>query len=328
VRRSRRPTGLRPADSTITVAADGVADFRTLSEALEAAAALPAPRRIALGAGTFREKVRVSVPDLVIEGAGPKRTRLVWDDCALRRLPDGETMGTFNSYTLYVGAPGVTLRALSVENDAGDGRAVGQAVALYADADRFSAENCAFLARQDTICTGPLPKNPVPKGVNLLHPVAGLGDDEPALPFRQRYLDCLVAGDVDFIFGSAAALFRDCEIRSLRRGDEESYVAAPSTYPGQETGFLFHRCRLTAEDLCGPVYLCRPWRATGRCAYVECELGAHIAPAGWDDWQKPESHELGFFAEGGNTGPGATLDRRPTWVRRLGPAEYRFLTGA
>lgn len=305
------------ASSTITVGAQGGGDFRTIGEALAAAAERPAPRRIIVGPGTFREKLRVEIPDLTLEGVGRSETRIVWDDHALRPLPDGEPMGTFNSYTVYVGAPNVTLRGLTVENDAGDGRVVGQAVALYADADRFSCGNCAFLARQDTICTGPLPKNPVPKGVNLTHPVAGLGNDDPVLPFRQLYWNCLVAGDVDFIFGSAGAMFLNCEIRSLRRGDEPSYVAAPSTYPGQRIGFVFLKCRLTAEEGCGPVFLCRPWRATGRCAYIDCELGRHIASEGWNDWDKPESYELGFFAEGGNTGPGADLTCRPQWVRRL-----------
>jgi pectinesterase len=189
----------------------------------------------------------------------------------------------------------------------------------YADATALFRD-CRLLARQDTLCTGPLPKNPVPKGINLTHPVAGLGDDEPSLPFRQSYRNCLIAGDVDFIFGSALAVFEDCEIRSLPRGAEPTYVAAPSTFPGQSAGFVFSRCRLTYEPgapVAGPVYLCRPWRATGRCAFLDCDLGAHIVPAGWDDWEKPESHYLGFFAEYRPRGPGAADASRPSWVRIL-----------
>jgi pectinesterase len=202
-------------------------------------------------------------------------------------------------------------------------------VALYADADRLFFTDCSFISHQDTICTGPLPKNPIPMGLNLLHPVAGLGADIPALPFRQHFRACLVAGDVDFIFGSALAGFEDCELRSRARGGEPTYIAAPSTYPGQEAGFVFSCCRLTAEEgEHGSVYLGRPWRPTGRCVYLKCELGAHIDSAGWDDWGKPEAHDQGFFGEFRSTGIGAADTERPAWVRILRAGEAaRFSPG-
>jgi pectinesterase len=325
-------------EARFSVSASGGGEFGSIGAAVEAATLFLAGRRaagdagasarIAVGPGEYREKVAVRAGPLRIEGAGAASTRLVWDDHASRPLPDGERMGTFNSYTLYVGAPDVSVSGLTIENDAGDGRAVGQAVAVYADADRLSFRDCRLLARQDTLCTGPLPKNPVPKGINLIHPVAGLGADEPVLPFRQAYRNCLIAGDVDFIFGSALAVFEGCEIRSLPRGAEPAYVAAPSTYPGQAAGFVFSRCRLTYEPgaavaaaAAGPVYLCRPWRATGQCAFLDCELGPHIAPEGWDDWEKPESHGLGRFSEYRSSGPGAADSRRPSWVRILSAEE-------
>lgn len=321
------------------VSASGDADFSSIGAAVEAATFFlderraagdhAASARIVVAPSEYREKVAVRVGPLSIEGAGAGSTRLVWDDCAARLLPDGERMGTFNSYTLYVGAPDVSVSGLTIENDAGDGRIAGQAVAVYADADRLAFRGCRLIARQDTLCTGPLPKNPVPKGINLIHPVGGLGGDEPQLPYRQSYADCLIAGDVDFIFGSALAVFENCEIRSLPRGAEPTYVAAPSTYPGQTAGFVFSRCRLTYEPgavIAGPVYLCRPWRSTGQCAFLDCELGSHIAPEGWDDWQKPESHELGRFSEYRSTGPGAADSGRPAWVRILSAEEAAALS--
>lgn len=327
---------------TFEVSPDGVPaerTYRSIGEAVRAAeAAVAAARssgaeepetRVIIAAGEYREKLRIQTGGLRLEGAGAEVTRLVWNDSAKTLLADGQPMGTFNSYTLYVGAPGVSVSGITVENDAGDGRVVGQAVALYADADRLSFTECRFLGRQDTICTGPLPKNPVPTGINLTHPVAGLGDDIPSLPFRQHFRACLITGDVDFIFGSALAVFEDCEIRSRPRGGEPTYIAAPSTYPGQEAGFVFSCCRLTAEKGDhGSVYLCRPWRATGRCVYLKCELGGHIDKAGWDDWGKAEAHDTGFFAEFRPTGPGAENPRRPAWVRPLRPGEAaRFSPG-
>lgn len=81
-------------------------------------------------------------------------------------------MRTFNSYTLYVGSADFQARDLCVENSAGDGRTVGLAVACYVDADRAAFYGCEFLAHQDTLCLGPLPANPLPKGLNPVHPVA------------------------------------------------------------------------------------------------------------------------------------------------------------
>ncbi|MCX7027474.1 MAG: pectinesterase family protein [Spirochaetes bacterium] len=312
----------------IVVALDGSGEFTTVGEALRLAEASAGEgARVYVGRGTYREKLRIFSPGIELAGEGMDETSIVWDDCASRLLPDGERMGTFNSYTLYVGAPRITIRDLSIVNAAGDGRLVGQAVALYADADLFLAVDCRLSARQDSLCTGPLPKNPTPKGVNLVHPVAGLGDDDPVLPFRQLYRRCLIEGDVDFIFGSAMALFEDCEIRSLARlplaagpagaavaADPDSgaqgWIAAPSTYPGQAQGFVFHGCKLTAEAGTERVYLGRPWRHTGRVVFAGCNLGAHIAPEGWDDWGKPEARIFGGFAEYGSTGPGAPQEGR------------------
>jgi len=316
----------------LIVSAAGSAQHRSLGAALAAAASLPpGPVTIRARAGEYREKLSILRPGLRLVGEGLERTRIVFDDHALRRFPGGEAMGTFNSYTVYIGAPNVRLEGLSVENDSGDGRVVGQAVALYADADRLAFEDCAFLARQDTICTGPLPKDPVPKGVNLAHPVSGLGEEEPELPFRQVYRNCLVAGDVDFIFGSAAALFELCEIRILGRGDDDSYVAAPSTYPGQPAGFVFDRCRLTFEgDPAGRgrVLLGRPRRPRGRTVYSRCELCGRIDPEGWDDWGKPEARELGYLGELGSTGPGARAARRVAWAGRPTEAEVERMIEA
>jgi len=97
---------------------------------------------------------------------------------------------------------------LSKVNTAGSGDLVGQAVALCADGDRFTCQNCRIEGHQDTLYTGPMPSNPVPKGVNALHPFAGFGEWVAKRPFRQYYNSCTIQGDVDFIFGSATAFLK------------------------------------------------------------------------------------------------------------------------
>ena len=295
----------------LSVAAEGPADFRTIGEALAAAGGFggraPEGRAtIAVGPGVYFEKLTVTRPDVTIVGAGPDATIVRFNDCAMRPLPSGEPMRTFNSATLYVGAPGFIAENLRIENCAGDGRVVGQAVALYVDADRAAFYGCRFLARQDTICLGPLPSNPLPKGLNPVHPVHVAAPGDELRPFRHYFSDCHIEGDIDFIFGSAAAVFERCEIVSLDRGEPvNGYVTAPSTLPGQKHGFVFLDCALKGRCAGASVFLGRPWRSSAKAAFIRCELGAHIAGPGWDNWDNPANEGTAEFCEFGNFGPGA-----------------------
>jgi len=352
-----------------SVSPEGFADFRTITEALQAVDALRAtqlghneeknksagesgdanskeisePRRIriTIAPGTYWEKLALWQANVTLYGAGAEKTHIVWDDSANRLLPDGQPMGTFNSYTVYVGARGVTLQGLSIENSAGDGGLFGPAIALYADADLLSVQDCRISSKQDTLCTGPLPKNPPPKGINLIHPVAGLGSHQPSIPFHQVYRRCLIEGDVDFIFGSGLAVFENCEIRSLGRAtpgqgpaqEVGGWIAAPSTYPDQKTGFVFLHCALTSEPALRQeavrTYLARPWRHSGRAVFIHCYMDSHILPEGWDDWGKPEARTYGGFGEFGSTGPGAPLENsRASWARTLSEDEADALSAS
>ncbi|MDP3178543.1 MAG: pectinesterase family protein, partial [Spirochaetaceae bacterium] len=141
-------------DRLIVVAQDGSGDFTSVGSALAAAERLPPGDLVVLvREGVYFEKLRIARPRLRLTGEGASCSVIRHDDGALRLLPDGQRMGTFNSYTLYVGAPGVRVLDLTIENSAGDGRAAGQAVALYADADDLRFTRCAILGRQDTLFT-------------------------------------------------------------------------------------------------------------------------------------------------------------------------------
>ncbi|PKL06361.1 MAG: hypothetical protein CVV53_04680 [Spirochaetae bacterium HGW-Spirochaetae-9] len=169
----------------LRVALDGSGDYRTIGEALvslptddiTAGSAVPAVI-ISIAEGIYREKISVMRPHVTFAGEGRDAKIISWDDNAIRSLPSGDPMGTFNTATLYIGAEDFCARNLRVENSAGDSRIAGQAVACYIDADRVAFIDCGITARQDTLCMGPLPTNPVPKGLNPVHPVriAGEGD--------------------------------------------------------------------------------------------------------------------------------------------------------
>jgi len=125
--------------------------------------------------------------------------------------------------------------------------------------------------------------------------------------------DCYVEGTTDFIFGSAAALFVRCEIRSKA----DSYITAASTCMGQPAGFVFLQCRLTADEGVDACYLGRPWRDHAQTCFLSCELGAHIRPAGWHDWNKPHARKTVRYGEFGCTGPGASAAGRVKWARKM-----------
>ena len=157
--------------------------------------------------------------------------------------------------------------------------------------DRAVFRNCRFLGMQDT-----------------LYAASG----------RQYYVDCYIAGHVDFIFGDAAAVFDHVEIRS--RG--EGYIAAVSrTMPEGAGGFVFYHCRLTADEGVNGVFLGRPWRLYARVVFIDCWMGPHIRPEGWNNWSKEEAEKTAWFGEYGSEGPGAKEAGRVPWARKLTAAE-------
>lgn len=278
---------------------------------------------VKLAPGEYREKAVLSRPHTVLEGAGAEATRIVWDDGALTLLEDGQKRGTFRTATLLVDGDDVTLRGLTVENAAAPREAAGQAVALYVDAQRFMCEDCHLLGYQDTLFTAPLPPREVePNGF------VGPKQFTPRARQRHAYRRCLIRGDVDFIFGGADAWFEDCEIRSAdgrlsRDTPFVGFATAASTPQGQAFGYVFNRCRFTAENLAdGTVYLGRPWREFARTVLLECELGAHIHPDGFGEWSGRCAAGTVYYAEYQSRGPGAR-GPRADFVRRLSDEQAR-----
>lgn len=286
------------------------------------------PAVLRLSPGVYREKVVLARANTTLEGESAAATRIVWDDGAKAILGDGEKRGTFRTATLRTDASHITLRGLTIENAAFPREEAGQAIALYADGDGLLVEDCALIGRQDTLFTAPLPPKEIEK-----NGFAGPKQFAPRIPQRHTYTRCRITGDIDFIFGGAAAWFEQCDIVSIDgRANRErpctGYVAAPSTPQGQAFGYVFSRCRFLSEG-CPPasVYLGRPWREWARVVLLDCELGAHIIPAGFDDWQKPLARETCFFAEHGSFGPGAS-GPRASFARTLAPEEAAAITYA
>lgn len=247
---------------------------------------------IHLDAGEYRQKTVLRRDGVTLVGAGAGKTVLVWDDYAEKIHADGKEYNTFRTWTLAVCADGVTMRDLSVVNDALSPEVKGQEVALTVYGDDFTMEDCILRSTQDTLFLGPLPRD-------LIARYDGFLPDELRVDrsLRQRFTRCRIEGTVDFIFGCGDAVFEDCEIVSLRDARNVGYVAAPAHAPEQTEGFVFRRCRFTAEDGVAGIYLARPWRDYGLAHFEDCSLGAHIAPEGFDKWNDTERDKTARFFE-------------------------------
>lgn len=291
----------------LTVGTEG--QFRQISEALECAGKHTGEEvTIHILPGTYHEKLEIKQAGLILEGESAENTVITYDDFAYDTMPDGERRGTFRSYTLFVDAPRVQLKNLTIENAAALREGAGQCIALYAEGEGILVESCRLLGAQDTLFTGPLPPMEVEHGG-----FRGPKEHAPRINGRQYYHNCYICGSVDFIFGSATAFFEDCTIHSINR---PGFVTAGSSPEGQEYGYVFDHCRFTGDAPAGTIYLGRPWREYARVIIMNCELGAHIHPEGWDDWGKEKAHTCTFLAEYGNTGPGAAGERA-AWTHRL-----------
>ena len=99
--------------------------------------AAPAGSVIRLEPGEYRRKLTVRTPGLTLIGAGAERTRIVWDDYALKRDEQGKEYNTFRTWTMAVCADGVSLCDLAVVNDSGHPESKGQEVALSVYGDDF-----------------------------------------------------------------------------------------------------------------------------------------------------------------------------------------------
>lgn len=276
----------------ITVASDGTGEFATVQEAVNSIRAyMYDTTYMFIKAGVYREKIVIPswVTNLFMKGDGAEKTIITWDDYAGLR-----DMGTFRTFTMWIQGSGFTAEDITIENSAGP---VGQAVAVHADGDRAVFRRCRLLGNQDTLLTA---------------------NQES----RQYYEDCYIEGTTDFIFGPATAWFERCHIHSKKN----SYVTAASTVKDQEFGYVFNRCRLTAADGVERVYLGRPWRPFAATVFIRCELGSHILPEGWHNWDNPSNEATARYAEYRSTGPGANPGARVPWSRQLSRKEANVYT--
>ena len=290
-------------------------DFITISEALQA---IPYNTKaiVYIAEGIYEEKIFCEKKNITLIGAGPDKTIIKWADYAFKAHPDGRKYGTFRTFTAFFAGRVVTVKNLSILNISGDNRVAGQAIAAYVDAEVANFTNVNFDSYQDTLFCAPLPDKE--------REVGGFFGPRVYAPRKasfQFYHHCVIAGNIDFIFGGGDVLFHECQIISKSLDPTSvGYVAAPSGRK-EGAGFVFTKCQFSASN-CPKrsVYLARPWREEGKMALLNCYLGDHIHEAGWSAWNLSDSLETNSrttFIEFESYGPGSNLSKRVGWAKSL-----------
>lgn len=283
---------------TLFVARDGTGQFRTIGEAVEVCRAFMEYHKIIyVKNGVYKEKLIIPswLTNIEICGESADKTIITFDDHANIRLTEtNKPMGTFRTYTVKVEGSDITFKNITIENNAAK---LGQAVALHTEGDRLVFIGCRFLGNQDTIYTG-------------------VGNT------RVYFKDCYIEGTTDFIFGPSTAWFEGCTIHSKAN----SYVTAASTPQGVPYGYVFNHCRLTAAPGVTKVYLGRPWRPYAYTLFMNCELGSHIVPVGWHNWNNTDNEKTARYLEYNNTGDGAKTSERAPWSKQLTKKEAAQVT--
>lgn len=264
--------------------------------------------------GIYKEKIEVLIDNITIIGEDRENTIIENHDWFHKVMKDYQECNTFRTFTLYVGSNNVNLKNLTVKNTCTPSSKYGQAVSLHVDGNNFNCSDCNILGAQDTLFTGPLPKDLIKRHEGFLKDY--FRKDTPSF---QYYKNCKIEGDTDFIFGSAQAIFYNCTIVSIGNnkvfGDTKGYIAAPSHDKDMKFGYLFYKCNLIKDEtLESKVFLARPWRDYGEVAFIECNIGDHINPLGFNKWNNTNRDKTARFYEYSQN---IDLSKREPWAHEL-----------
>jgi len=277
------------SQANVVVAQDGSANYRTITQAVNAAPQKSSKRYVIyVKAGIYNENVDISktMTNLMFIGDGMDRTVVTGN----KNVQDGST--TFKSATFAVSGNGFIARDMTFENTAGAQK--HQAVALRVGAGLSVVYRCSIKGYQDTLYVYSL---------------------------RQFYREVDIYGTVDFIFGNAAVVIQNSNILARRPMSQQknTITAQGRTDPNQNTGISIHNCRVSAasdlQAVKGSVktYLGRPWKQYSRTVFMQSALDDLIDPAGWLEWDGNFALQTLYYGEYMNTGVGAATSNRVSW---------------
>lgn len=259
--------------ATLGVALDGSGAFCSLQGALDALPnANSAASRIEIGAGTYRGVVYFNGKrNVTIHGAD--RHGVVLNGINNNNMnPSTKTRALIGAD----GANGLVIENLTIHNLTPQGGSQAEALRLQ-NCDQCIIRDADILSLQDTLLwSGRLYAN-----------------------------DCLIAGNVDFVWGTGTAYFENCEIRTVGRN---GYIVQSRNGAGAY-GYVFVASQITSDPGITGSVLARIDAGeypNSHVAYIDCTLGSHISSGGWTITGTPSS-ALRFWEYGSKNSSGAAI---------------------
>jgi pectate lyase/pectin methylesterase-like acyl-CoA thioesterase len=281
-----KPSAPDAGATTLTVAADGTGDFATVQGAIDFVPAANATRRlIFVRKGLYQELARIggNKPLITLRGEDRKETVIAYANNA-NFNPNSRSV-------VWVDAADWTVENLTVRNLTPQGGS--QAETIRTNAARSQIRDCDLYSFQDTL----------------------------QLNGSAYVENCYIEGDVDFMWGNAAAYFLNCELRNVR--SNSFYVQART--PQNQPGFVYVNCRLSGATGVSGTVLARidpNVFPDSQVVYINSAMGPQVSPAGWLLNNATSSNTVRFWEYGGTDLNGAVLDVS----QRI--ASSRQLTGA
>ncbi len=106
--------------------------------------------------------------------------------------------------------------------------------------------------------------------------------------------NCLIEGNVDYVWGTGAAYFDGCEIRTIGR----TGVIVQSRNPASSYGYVFVDSKITSDSGLTGIALARIDASVypaSHVAYINCQLSSGIAAAGWTITGSTDTSMLRFW---------------------------------
>jgi pectin methylesterase-like acyl-CoA thioesterase len=263
-----------PSDvSLLRVSLDGEGEFCTVQGAIDAARD---KTTISIGAGNYYGIVYFKNKNgLTLRGDDRAKT-------AIKGINNNDLNPSTRGRALF-GTENVselTLRNLTVHNLTPQGGSQAEALALLS-CDKCVVRDANILSLQDTL-----------------------------LWSGRIYADnCYIAGNVDYIWGTGTVYFNECEIRTVgRKGYNVQARNGANT-----RGYVFVDSKLTSEPgITGDVLARIDVSAYphSEVAYIDCEMGDHISPAGWQITGGNAPQTLKFVEYGSRSPNGTPIDTR------------------
>ncbi|HEX6240672.1 MAG TPA: pectinesterase family protein, partial [Polyangiales bacterium] len=238
-----------PVDkSDMRVALDGSGDFCTLQAALDAVPARSTtPTTLRMGVGVYYELVHTSAKsNLTIRGDDRKRTVIAGVNN--NNLNGGTATRALISIDT---STKLTIENLTIHNLTPQGGSQAEALRLQG-CDQCTIRDADILSLQDTLLW------------------AG------RIYARNLYVE----GNVDYVWGTGSVFFDQCEFKTVGRA---GYLVQARNAPNA-SGYVFVDSKLTSDSNVTGDTLARidvGEYPGSQVAFINCQMGKHIAPAGW-----------------------------------------------